>query len=472
MAETGNRPHRRNALTPMQPGPHDPEEFGDPLSEALAVTASEALTAKGKKIFHIIVSFLFGQGAVQGIGLLTGIFLVRRLSVEAYAQFGVATGFQSLFSVLMDLGFASTIIPMVGDRIEDRALIGRYVRAARHLRDRTFWILAPVTALTFLATIHKRHWSVGLQLALLASILLTLYSSGMMSFFSTPLFLKRRLNAYYIPQAVTGGVRLVLYGILSFTGALTAWTAAGLGALSVTANALVIRRQGSKYLDWPVRDDPNTDRELFRYILPATPAIVFSAFQGQISLFLISFFGSTLNIAEVSALGRIGQLFTVLMYFNTIIVEPYMARLQRRSLARHYVALLLTAVVAFVPVVAAAFRWPSIFIWIIGPRFTGLRDVMGWYILSSCINFLSSLLWIMNRARKWVFWSGSVLEIVLLLSMQVAFLALVGVRTTAEAVALGVFSSIGYLITHAYIATLGFMKGARSNSGSLPTTVA
>jgi hypothetical protein len=67
----------------------------------------------------------------------------------------------------------------------------------------------------------------------------------------------------------------------------------------------------------------------------------------------------------------------------------------------------------------------------------------------------------MNRARRWVFWSGTALEIVLLLGVQVVFIATVGVRTAREAVGLSLASSVCYLIAHGYTGIYGFMKGSR-----------
>src|SRR5580698_3343929 len=80
-----------------------------------------------KRIITLAVTFLFGQAALQGINVLVGLYLVRALSVEHYAQFGLAFGFQTTVCMLMDLGFTSTIIPMVGERTNDRALVGSYL---------------------------------------------------------------------------------------------------------------------------------------------------------------------------------------------------------------------------------------------------------------------------------------------------------------------------------------------------------
>jgi O-antigen/teichoic acid export membrane protein len=442
----------------MAIAPHDIEEFGELQSPQLLPPAGAALT-RGRRVVQIVTGFLVGQGAAQGVSVLAGLFLVRFLSVEAYAQFSVAAGFQVVFSVLMDLGFASTIVPLVGERRDDRAVIGRYVRSAKQLRDRAFWILAPIASLAFVAIIHKYHWSWNLQILLLSSVLLSLYSGGKVSYFSAPLFIFGRLREYYVPQVLSGTGRLLAYVCLAFGGGLNAWTAAGLSALNITANGSLIRRKSSKYLEWPDADDPATDRELLRCILPATPAIVFSAFQSQISLFLVSIFGGTLYIAQVAALGRIGQIFIVLASFNTIVIEPYIARLSRERLLRSYVTFILLASTACIPAVVIAFTWPQAFLWVLGSKYEGLRGVLGWFVLSACMNFVAGLAWIMNRSRKWLFWSGSILEVVLLLVVQVAFAILIGIKNTREAVLFGLASSFCYLIAHGYVAICGFLKG-------------
>ena len=46
------------------------------------------------------------QLASQAIQLITGFLLVRWLSLEAYAQYGVALGFQNMLNMLVDLGFS------------------------------------------------------------------------------------------------------------------------------------------------------------------------------------------------------------------------------------------------------------------------------------------------------------------------------------------------------------------------------
>jgi len=438
-------------------------EFDPELSQIPQLpTEQRAQLSRRRRAATIIASFFLGQGAVQGVQVLMGLLLVRWLSVEAFAQFGLTFGFQLAMNTLMDLGISSTIIPLVGDRRDDRALVGRYVRSAKHLRDRTFWILAPVAVIAFLAIMYKHHWGWMLQSLLLSSVLLTLYFSGRVSYSSAPLFLFGRLREFYFPQTLSGLARLASYVVLKLVGALNAWTAAWFNALNVTINGSLLEKESRKYLEWPEHEDTSIDREVLRYILPAMPAIIFSAFQVQISLFLISFFGDTASIAQVAALGKLGQLFSVLMTFNVVVVEPYVARLSRERLLSTYLGFVALATLCCAPITVVAFATPKLFLWLLGPKYKGLQDAVGWVVFASCVNYLAGLMWIMNRARKWVFWRGTVFEIVLLLSVQIAFIVLVGVRSTQQAVLFTFASSFCFAATHGYVAIYGFLRGPRS----------
>lgn len=422
------------------------------------------LLYRGSRAIRIISSFFLGQGALQGVQIIIGLLLVRYLSVEAWAQFGLTSGFQLTMNTLMDLGISTTIIPLVGDRRDDRALVGRYVRATKHLRDRTFLIFAPFATLAFVAITYERHWHWYVIALLLASVLVALYSSGHLSCYSAPLFLFGRLREFYVPQTLSGIGRLIAYVACQLLGILNAWVATILMALNITINGSLLERKSRNYLAWPKLENPAIDREVLRYILPAIPAIVFAAFQAQISLFLISIFGNTVSIAQVAALGKLGQLFSVLMTFNVVVVEPYIARLRQERLPATYLGLAGLAALCCAPVTILGFSMPKLFLWLLGPKYADLQGAVGWVVCGACINYIAGLMWIMNRARKWVFWRGTILEIVLLLAVQITFIVVVGVHSTQQAVLFTFVSSFCYLLTHGYIGMYGFLKGPRTIS--------
>jgi O-antigen/teichoic acid export membrane protein len=126
-------------------------------------------SSKFRRLTTLLLSFLAGQGSVQVLSLLSGFFLLRWLSVEAYAQYSVAFGFQSTLSMLIDLGFSGSIIALVGDRGSDKAVIGNYIRSAKRFRNRLFAILIPGAAIAFPLVTFKQHWDWTTQLLLFVS---------------------------------------------------------------------------------------------------------------------------------------------------------------------------------------------------------------------------------------------------------------------------------------------------------------
>jgi O-antigen/teichoic acid export membrane protein len=423
-----------------------------------------------RRIISVVTGFLLGQGTLQGVNVLAALFLVHALSVEHYAQFSLAFGFQAAVSLLMDLGYTSTIVPLVGERLNDPACVGSYLRAAKHLRDKAFWILSPLGAIAFLAIVHKHHWGWTTQTVLLLSVLLSLYSSGPVSYYSAPLFIYGRLREFYVPQSLAGTVRLTVYVVLRIIGGLNACTAAGLNALNITFNAVLLRKRARAYVKWPRSNEPEVNREVLNYILPAIPTFIFAAFQSQIALFLINAFGQTVNVAEVAALSRLGQLFIILTTFNLIIIEPRIARLKREKLLRTYLQLILLACVFCLPIVIFAFAFPAPFLWLIGPKYSSLGHIIGWVVLTGCFNYAANLIWIMNRARRWIFWRGTILEIIMMLLVDVSFVVFFGVRDTRHAIFFTLASSVSAICTHTYIGVYGFFRGGRNlpeNSSSV-----
>jgi hypothetical protein len=118
------------------------------------------------------------------------------------------------------------------------------------------------------------------------------------------------------------------------------------------------------------------------------------------------------------------------------------------------------------------FMAPGIFLWILGSKYESLRGLIGWVVLTACINYVAGLIWIMNRSRNWVFWRGSITEITLLIVVQAGFVILFGISSTRNAVMFNLASSFCYLIAHSYVAVHGFMRNSRNNDseGQLQTT--
>lgn len=426
------------------------------------------------KKLALIFTFFAGQGAVQLLGVVFGLVAVRFLAAEAYAQFSLALAFQATVATLMDLGYASTIVPLVGERFSNTHVVGTYIAAAKHHRDRIFFLFSPLVAICFFILGHKHHWRWHVQLLLVLSILLHLYFSGRVSYYSVPLILHGQLRKLYGPQVVSAALRCVGPVLLAPIGVLNGWTTALLSTATQVFNSVKLRRASRSYIAEPDTSDPAVNREMMRYVMPAMPAIIFWAFQSQISFYLVTLFGKTTSMAQVAALGRVGQLFSVLTAFNVVLIEPRFARMPREMLPKQYLRVVGLASLFGVLVTLASFHFPFFLLWFLGSQYRDLGPEVGWVVLSNCINYLAGVIWIMNRARKWLFWTGTAMEIGLTVFGEAAFASYRGVATTHDAILVSVIAAVTVLVAHAFIGMYGFMNGPRATEtlktgvGALP----
>ena len=178
-------------------------------------------------------------------------------------------------------------------------------------------------------------------------------------------------------------------------------------------------------------------------------------------MILVAIFGKTANIAQVAALGRISQLFLIFTTFNMVIVEPRVARLERSRLPGVYFRLIGAGVLFCVPVTLFGFLFPTPYVWILGSKYAELTNVIGIVVLTACVMYMANLIWIVNRARRWLFWHGTILEIVITVMANAAYITIIGFRTTRQAVLFSLISSVCALAIHVYISVYGFWHGSR-----------
>jgi hypothetical protein len=408
-----------------------------------------------------VLVYFTGQGLVQLLNLSIGLLLLRWLNTDNYAQYSVAFGFQTTLTLLTDLGFAGTIVALVGPRGNDPAVIGSYIRSGRHLRIVMLSWLTPVAAVVYIAIARRHGWGIITSTLLFASIISSSYFSGMAYYYSSPLTIRGRLHHLFRHQLAAAIFRVAAGFVFHLTGGLLAWTMSWINALSFLLIGLLNRRESRSFVALPAEPLPAVTRQMIQYVLPNLPGLIFYAFQGQIGVFLISFFGQSHSIAEVGALGRLAQLFVFFTGFNTMVIEPFMARAPRESVLRIFLSVLSVASCICVVVCLLGFSHSSLFLLLIGARYKSLAREAGWTVLVSCLGYLGTVVWTMNLARRWIFWITSWLSIVTILATQIVFLHLVKVDSTLHTIYFGVATSIAALTANLSNSVYGYICGPK-----------
>ena len=446
----------------MPSEPPEAQEEQETATNTTELSPPEAMPSKLAAIrrrSRTVLVYLTGQGLVLILNFSIGFLLLRWLSVDNYAQFSVAFGFQSTLGLLADLGFGGTIVALIGSRGDDPDVVGDYIRSARRFRNIILAILTPLAAIFYVGIAREHHWSAVTSTLLFLSVVSAIYFSGMMSYYAAPLLIHGKISRYFRIQAIAAVARIGTSAIFLFTGLLNAWTCSWINTFAFVIAAVLNMRASRIYARVPEKAKPEITQQMVRYVTPNIPTLIFYSLQGQISVFLISFFGHTQNIAEIGALSRLGQIFLILSGFNATVIEPFMARLPEKKVGRNFLSVLGVASTLCVALCLVAFVKPSILLLLLGPKYKLLTKETSWLILGNCFAYLVGVTWTMGAARRWIYWTTSWLTIGSIVLAQAVFLALVRVDTTLHVVYFGVATSAAHLTAVLINSAYGYVRG-------------
>lgn len=424
---------------------------GEPSDGAL-------LSETWRRRLRLLSHFFTGQLLIQGLNFLVGFLLLRWMSVDAFAQYSVGWAFQSTVGSLVDLGFTGSIISLVGSRANDPAVLGRYIRTARYFRIRSFFIVLVVSTAVYPFVVASQPWGWQIKVLLYVGIIAGLAAQNLVMYASA-LLIARELKSYYRAQVISALWRQGAYAAMYFLGKLSSWGALWVSAAAVGMYGILYRRAARPLIQEPLTADPETNREMIRYIAPLMPGVVFAALQSQITVGVITLFGRTQNIAEVGALGRLSQLFTLLAMFNSVVVEPYIARIDRAQLLKRYLQVIGAQLLAATVLIGFAARFPGILLWLIGPKYAHLRAEVPWIAATASIGYLCGGMWTMNSARRWIYWWGTAFYISLIMVTQIFCVKLLDLSSTHQVVIFGLATSLAVLVVHIANALYGFRYG-------------
>jgi O-antigen/teichoic acid export membrane protein len=398
-----------------------------------------------------LMRFFTGQVVLQGITALTGLCLVRWLAVADFAVFGLSLTLQQALGLIVDLGVTSAIMALTGDQYRKVAVLGRYVQAGLHLRSRLLVIGAGAGTGAIYVVGRRQHWPLPTEVAVFVIVISGVLAQFWISIYGVPLILNQRLGRYYGILACAAAFRLVCVVALRWTGVLTAGPALAVGTVASFSAALTLRHSSRTHWEPASQVDPLAKRRIVKYIAPRAPLVIFQSLQGQVGLFAVSYFGSSKPLAETGALGRLGQLFTLLTAFNWIVLGPRFARIGEEQLRPLYLKTVGIAGGVAALAAGAAFRWPGPLLWIVGPKYANLEGPLRYVTAAACIACVSTLLLVIHNNRQWVFWWAAWLEIGLVLAVQVGSFEELNLGTTLGASQLAFYTSIVILLVQVLV---------------------
>jgi hypothetical protein len=413
-----------------------------------------------------VAEFLAWQGTTMAGNLLYGFLCIRILPVSEYAKFVVVFAIQGSLVVLMDVGITGCLVPLVGERIDDRQLIADYVASLRQLVHWFYAIVAPLTIFGYPFLVRNRHWSWQTVTFMVAVLLVSVWFARIGGAYGAVLILRRdRKRWYQIQMASSYGTLVLLLGFVAFhwLNAVSAILINVSGVIYVGAACYFRSRQ---LLGVAGVASKQKRAAIVHLALPSIPSVIYFSVQGPLTVLLITIFGRTAGVASVGALSRLGQGFTLLSQMNPMLVEPYFANLAKERLKRNYFVAVVAAGGFGLAMIGLARVFPGVFLWVLGPKYATLRFEVLQVMVVGAMGFVGGVMASINGARRFIYHWDNMARNILTLVIQVVFIWKVDLSSVQNVLWFGIVSGLPSLVLQTAVTFYGFARGPRTMPGA------
>jgi len=342
------------------------------------------------------------QLIVQFVGLISGIIVIRMLPTHEYGLYTLANTMLGTMLVLADGGISSGVMSQGGKVWQDREKLGVVLATGMDLRMK-FAIGSLLIAIPFLLYLLIHHDASWLMSFL---IIVSLIPSFFTSLSGALLQVAPKLNQDIGPlqknNIVSNTLRLVLIMItlFAFPWAFIAIFVAGIAQLWANSN---LKKISFGYANWKQTPDVAIRKEILYFVKRILPGSIYYCLSGQITIWLISFFGNTAAVAQVGALGRLGMMLGIFTAILSTLVIPRFSRLadEKIKLFKTFFLIQLGLVTLGIFIIGIVYLFPAQILWILGKDYSNLKTELILSIAGSCLGLVAGSAFGLSTSRGW-----------------------------------------------------------------------
>lgn len=330
------------------------------------------------------------QFLVQGLSFVAGILIVRRLPLAEYAYYTIATAMLSTMTALADGGIGAGVISQGGKVWKDPVALGKVVASGLALR-RKFAALSALAAPLLIYFLRKHGASWGTSLLILACLVPTFLAALSDSLLEVAPKLHQAIPPLQRNQIETAFGRAVLTIITVFTLPMCATAVLATGISRTWAN-MRLRKISSSYADRTQHADPEIQGKIMKVVWRILPASIYYCISSQITIWVISIFGSTMAVGQLGGLTGLAQAMTLLTTLVTTLLVPRFARLpeNRRILVTRFLMAQAGLIVLGLAITGFASLFGVQILWLLGKQFGSMQRELTLAFAGACVSLLSS----------------------------------------------------------------------------------
>lgn len=343
-----------------------------------------------------------GQVAVQAIGFLCGILVIRLLSTQQYALYSLSNTMLGAMTILADGGISAGVMSQGGKVWKDPDKLGTVLVTGLDLRKK-FAAGSLLVALPILLILLRKHGADFLTSGLL---ILSVIPSFYASLSGTLLEIVPKLHQDIVPLQKTqiganlGRLLIHLLTLFMFPWSFVAILAAGLPQLQANRQ---LRKISSAYVKYDHKPDVKIASAIMSMVKRILPNSIYYCLSGQITVWLISIFGSTTGVAQAGALGRLALVINIFSVMTGILLAPRFAKLPqiKTVIFKRYLQIIggLFALGFLIVISVALFK--SQILWVLGSKYSNLQTELILNTITTCLNLVAGASFSLCTSRGW-----------------------------------------------------------------------
>lgn len=343
------------------------------------------------------------QAIVQVIGVVSGILIIRLLPTHEYALYTLGNSMLGVLTMLADSGISTGVMAQGGKVWQDKKKLGAVLVTGADLRKK-FGLVSFLIAAPILLYLLLYNGASGLtSVLILGSILIAFVAALSTSLLEVGPKLKQDILPLQKNQLQANIGRLALIGctLIVFPWAFVA--IAGNGLPRFWAN-FRLKKLSASYADWHQSADPLVRKEILAIVKRILPGTIWVCVAGQVTIWMISLFGTVTAIASLGALSRLTMILTLLTTLFSTLFIPRFARLifNRKLLLKRVIQALGVFALVSACILVVVRLFTAELLWILGRNYNMLHKELLLSVTISCVGMMAGLSYQLAGCRGWI----------------------------------------------------------------------
>lgn len=384
---------------------------------------------------------------VQAVSFISGIIIIRQLPTTEYAYYTIANTMLGTISLLSDGGISTGVMAQGGKVWQDRTKLGTVLVTGLDLRIK-FALVSLLVSIPILSYILHQNGASTTAIVLITLSLIPAFYAGLID---SILEIVPKLHQAIVPlqknQLSVTISRLALTALTVFFFPITYVAIIAAGIPRIFGN-IRLRKIAKVYADTEQKVDPEARKKILDVVKKVLPGAIYYCISGQVTIWLISVFGKTSDVAQLGALSKITMLLSIISAIMVTLVIPRFARLHDTGRLKSYFWKIQGALwlLSFLLIVIV-WLFADYVLMILGGKYAGLSYEITLSIIAGSMALMGGLSYVLYSSRGWIM--NPAIFIIISIIILALGIWVCNINTLVGVIQLDIFTATAFYLIHA-----------------------